>query len=178
MKKTAILFSVVVSMMLFASHAKADIPEGQFHFTPRIGYIDVRAENTDNALALGGNISYQWLTHEALLGLVSSSHDVDNSTSDVKSSIWLLGYKHHFPADTRAKGGHFTAGLDLASHKIKYMGEKWSKVGINANVGYEWDSKWLVETSYLFAGSDDLGLVGTADDVDMGGWQVTVGYKF
>ncbi|MFH1539498.1 MAG: hypothetical protein ABIH66_11100, partial [bacterium] len=146
MKKFTFIFALMISMMFAAQYAAADIEEGQFHFTPKIGYLDPRAQNTDGAIAWGGVVSYQWdYRHEVGLGVIASSHDVEDTFaaaagatgSDAKSLIWSLGYKYHFNSTQRSQQGHWTAGLDVAPHRLKYEGEKWNKIGINLNVGYE-----------------------------------------
>lgn len=187
MKKFSIIFALMMTVMFVAQYAAADIEEGQLHFTPKIGYMDPRAQSADGSFIGGGVVSYQWdYHHEVGLGFLLSDHDVDDTLaaaagatgSDAKSLIWGLGYKYHFDSTRRSQHGHWTLGLDVQSHRIKFAGEKSHKIGANINLGYEWKEQWVAEIGYLFAGTDDNTPGTTQDDTRLGGFSVLVGYKF
>lgn len=178
MKRFSIIFALLVSMMLMAQYAAAELQDGDLHFTPLIGYMAPRANNADGGVAWGAEVSYQWdYHHELVAGVIAAKHDVGGNTatsSHATSLVGTFGYKYHF----NSRGSdHLTVGIDVAPHKVKYLGQKWNKAGLNLSMGYEWESLWMTELNFLFAGTDDQGDPAATDDMKMGGFLLLFGYK-
>ncbi|MEW5945228.1 MAG: hypothetical protein AB1742_03420 [bacterium] len=171
MKKRILIIAAVVAAAALSFRARAeDFEHGEFHFVPKLGYLDPRSQGTKGDMAYGADVLYEWAVRHGLkLGFTYSRHDVTDQSETARSRILSFGYRCNLPSPGEKRGRPYL-GADIASHRVTFLGEKYQKMGGTLLGGYEWYGGGVAEISYLFAGSDE--------DVRLGGLAVFAGYRF